>query len=136
MASKNMELAVECKRLSESCLYTSTALFIWLRWVRCAKIVFIVVPLMLGSLATWDILTGVDLKSVKVFTAVCAFLEGLLPTIYSALKFDDHLEECKHLAGEFKNMQDRFRQAALVSSRKPFPDFEKDVEPLMLRLEK
>ena len=135
MASKNAELALECKRLSESCLYTSTTFFIWLQCVRGVKIVFIVVPLMLGSFATWDILTGSDLKSVKVFTSICAFLAGLLPTIYAALKFDDHLEECSHLAGEFKNLQDRFRQAALVSSGKPFADFEKDVEPLIQRLE-
>jgi hypothetical protein len=136
MVSKNSELALECKRLSESCLYTSTALFIWLRWVRAVKVSFIVVPLMLGSLATWNVLTALDLKSAKVFTSVCAFLAGLLPTVYAALKFGDHLEECKHLAGEFKNLQDRFRQAALVSSRKTFGDFEKDVELLIQRLEK
>jgi len=35
-----------------------------------------------------------------------------MPTVYAALKFDDHLEECKHLAGEFKNLQDRFRSLA------------------------
>ena len=51
------------------------------------------------------------------------------------LKFDDHLEESKRLASEFKNLQDRFRQAALVSSRKPFADFEADFKPLMDRLE-
>ena len=58
-----------------------------------------------------------------------------MPTVYSALKFDDHLQECRHLAGEFKNLQDRFRQAALVSSKKPFIDFEKDVQHLIVRLE-
>src|SRR5947209_10480170 len=115
MASKSMELAMECKRLSESCLYTSTSLFIWLRFTRYVKLAFIVAPLVLGSLASWKLLTGYNLEGVKVFTALCAFLAGLLPSIYSALKFDDHLDQSKHLAGEFKNLQDRFRQAALVS---------------------
>jgi hypothetical protein len=136
MPSKSAELALECKRQWESCLYTSTSFLIWLRYLRAFKVVFIVVPLILGSLATWDILNGADLKSVKVFTSVCAFVAGLLPTIYSALKFDDHLEECRLLSGEFKNLQDRFRQAALISSRKPFGEFERDVAPLIDRLEK
>jgi hypothetical protein len=75
------------------------------------------------------------LAGIKLFTAICAFLAGLLPAIYTALKLDDHLDESKHLAGEFKNLQDRFRQAALVSSRKPFAEFEADVKPLIDRLE-
>ncbi|MGA7764917.1 MAG: hypothetical protein WCA27_01705 [Candidatus Sulfotelmatobacter sp.] len=99
------------------------------------KIFFIVAPLILGSMAGWKLLTGYDLAAVRIFTAVCAFLAGLLPSVYAALKFDDHLDESKHLAGEFKNLQDRFRQAALVSSRKPFPEFEADVKPLLDRLE-
>jgi hypothetical protein len=135
MPTKSTELALECKRLSESCLYTSTSLFIWLRCARYIKVFFIVAPLVLGSVASWKLLTGVDLAAVQVFTAVAAFLAGLLPSIYSALKFDDHLEESKHLAAEFKNLQDRFRQAALVSARKPFGEFEADVKPLIDRLE-
>jgi hypothetical protein len=135
MASKSTELALECKRLAESCLYTSTSFFIWLRIGRYLRIVFIAAPLILGSLASWKLLTGIDLAGVKVFTAVCSFLAGLLPSIYAVLKFDDHLEESKRLAAEFKNLQDRFRQAALVSSRKTFTDFEADFKPLMDRLE-
>ncbi len=135
MPSKSAELALECKRLSEACLYTSTSLFIWLRCARYIKVLFIVAPLVLGSVASWKLLTGSDLAAIKVFTAIASFLAGLLPSIYSALKFDDHLEESKHLAAEFKNLQDRFRQAALVSSRKPFTEFESDVQALMARLE-
>lgn len=134
MTSKTTELALECKRQSESCLYTSTALFIWLRFMRGMRIVFLIVPLVLGSLAGWQLLKQVD--AAKLFTSVCAFLAGLLPTVYAALKFDDSLSECKRLSGEFKNLQDCFRQAALVSSRKPFAEFEKDVSRLMDRLEK
>jgi hypothetical protein len=135
MASKSAALAIECKRLSESCLYTSTALFIWLRCLRVTRIAFIVVPLALGSIAGWQLLKQTPVPIARLFTSVCAFLAGLLPTVYAALKFDDHLEDCKHLAGEFKNLQDRFRQAALVSSKKPFSDFEKDFQPLVARLE-
>ena len=39
------------------------------------------------------------------------------------------------MAGEFKNLQDRFRQAALVSAKKSFTEFEQDVKPFLERLE-
>ena len=135
MASKQFELAMECKRQSESALYTSTALFIWLRFLRWVRVLFVVLPLVLGSLATWKLLTTSDLPSVRTFAVVCAFFAGLLPTIYAALKMDGHLNECRQLAGEFKNLQDRFRMVAQVSSQKSFAEFEAGVEPLMQRLE-
>jgi hypothetical protein len=135
MASKNSGLALECKRQSESCLYTSTSLFIWLRFLRVLKAVFIVVPLVLGAVAGWQMLRQIDSLWIRGFTSAAALLAGLLPTVYSALKFDDNLEHCKLLTGEFKNLRDRFRQAALVSALKPFAEFEKDVEPLIQRLE-
>jgi hypothetical protein len=89
----------------------------------------------LGSLASWRLLTESNVAGTKVFSAVCAFIAGLLPAIYSALKLDDHLDAATHLASEFKNLQDRFRQVALVSSRKPFAEFEADVKSLFERLE-
>ncbi len=98
--------------------------------------VFIVVPLVLGSLAGWELLKGSGIQPLKLIASLGAFIAGVLPSIYSALKLDDTLNECRHLAGEFKNLQDRFRQAALVSSKKPFAQFEEDVRPLIERLEK
>jgi hypothetical protein len=135
MASKQRELALECKRQYENCLYTSTSLFIWLRWLRALEIVFLVVPLLMGFLAGWELLTSSSVKWVKVLASICAFLAGLLPVVYSALKFDDRLERCRALAGEFKNLQDRFRQAGLVSAHKSFEEFEADFQPIMVRLE-
>jgi hypothetical protein len=66
---------------------------------------------------------------------VWAFLAGLLPSIYSALKLDDKLRECTNAAAEFKNLQDRFRQAALVAAYKPFAEFETQFDALMSRFE-
>lgn len=135
MASKAAMLALECKRLSENCLYTSTSFFIYLRFLRSLRIVFVVAPLALGALATWKVIEGNGSTAAKWFTGVCSLLAGLLPSIYSALKLDDRLAEAIHLSCEFKNLQDRFRQAAQVSSLKAFAAFEADVEPLMKRLE-
>jgi hypothetical protein len=135
MASKNAELAQECKRLSEGCLYTSTSFFIWLRILRRVKYFFIITPLVFGAVAGWNLLTKSEWEYVKVLNAICSFIAGLLPTVYSALKLDDNLDKYARWGGEFKNLQDRFRQAALVSSKKPFPEFEAEVKQLIERLE-
>ena len=92
-------------------------------------------PLALGSVAGWKLLASSDLQSVKVLVAVCALLAGLLPSIYSALKYDDQLAHCKLLTGEFKILRDRFRQGALVSSLKTFGEFECEFQKLMERLD-
>ena len=133
--SKARELVQECKRFSESCLYTSTSLLIWLRARRRLKTFFVVTPLVLGSTASWKLLTEADLESVKVLVSVLAFLAGLFPSIFAALKLDDHIDACARAAAEFKNLQDRFRQVALVGSGKPFPEFETEFKKLMERLE-
>jgi len=135
MASKAKELVLECKREHDNCLYTSTSLFIWLRCLRMLRVLFVILPLFFGSLGTWKLLTTSDLESVKILVSVCSFVAGLLPAIYSGLKFDSSLDTCRQLAGEFKNLQDRFRQIGLVSSQKPFSEFEKDFQGLMKRME-
>ncbi len=58
MASMRAELIMECKRQSENCLYTSTSLFVWLRYLRAMRIFFVVVPLVLGSLAGWNLIAN------------------------------------------------------------------------------
>jgi len=135
MNEKVEQLVQECRRQSEGCLYTSTSLFIWLRVLRYLKVFFIVAPLVLGSLASGKLLVSFSAANTKIFSAVCAFLAGLLPSIYAALKYDDRLKECTTLAAEFKNLQDRFRQAALVASQKPFAEFDAHFNKLMARLE-
>lgn len=135
MENKTAQLIQECKRQSESCLYTSTALFIWLRTLRGLKVFFIIAPLTLGSIASGRLLLG-NFDNAKIVAAICAFFAGILPSIYSALKYDDRLKECASLASEFKNLQDGFRVAALVYSEKSFEEFEARFCELVQRLEK
>jgi hypothetical protein len=135
LASKiTLALAKECRRLEESCLYTSTSLFIWLRWLRTVRVFLIAASLVCGAIAGWETLAGHE--GTKALVAACAFLAGLLPTIGSALKLDKGIEEARRLSGEFKNLQNRFRLAALVSSKKSFEDFNAEVEPLIKRHER
>jgi hypothetical protein len=133
--SKSSDLVQECKRLSESCLYTSTSLFIWLRSRRRIKTFFIVTPLALSAAASWRVLTEADTEAARILVSALALLAGVFPTIYAALKYDDELANCEHAAAEFKNLQDRFRQVALVGSKKPFSEFEAEFKQLVERLE-
>lgn len=129
-------LVEECLDLSSSCLYSAVNFYIWLKFLRAWRNVFIIVPLVLGSLATWTLLARATALWIQVFVAVCAFIGGLLPTVYRALKLDDNIDLCAKQAAEFKNLQDRFRQCATVSGLKPYEEFERDFAPLMKRLEK
>jgi len=132
-SSKTAELAHECKRLSEGCLYTSTSLFIWLRVLRTTKVVLTGLGLVLGGIAGWNVLSGSE--RWKIAIAFCALIAGLIPTLLSGLKIEEHIEQCKRLAGEFKNLQDRFRQAALVDSQKGFDALEQAFSKARDRLE-
>jgi hypothetical protein len=99
------------------------------------RIFFVAVPLALGAFAGWDLLTSSNLESIKLFVAASAFGAGLLPSIHAALGLDESIGECGRLAGEFKNLQDNFRQAALIESKKPYPEFEGNTKLIMQRLE-
>ena len=135
MSEKANQLIQECRRQSESCLYTSTAFFIWLRNLRWWRGFFLAAPLVLGGFATGRLLFWSESDKARIISAIAAFAAGLLPSIYSALKLDDKLRECTTAASEFKNLQDRFRQAAQVAAHKPFVEFEKQFADLMNRLE-
>src|SRR5258708_28899216 len=104
MEEKIQQLVQECRRQSEGCLYTSTSLFIWLRTLRYLKVIFIVAPLVLGSLAVGKLLLSTNVENVKALSAICAFFAVLLPSIYAALKYDDPLKEFVTLPAEFKNL--------------------------------
>lgn len=135
MASKIVPLVKECQRQVENCLYTSTSLFILIDRLRAIRIAAAIVPLMLGSFATWNVLTESDYLWAKGVTALCAFLAGLIPAIVTAVKLDDNLDRCNLLANEFKNMQDRFRQAACFTAVKGLEPFENEFKELRDRME-
>jgi hypothetical protein len=135
MSDKAFEITQECNRQAENCLYTSTSLFIWLRILRWAKFAFIVVPLVLGGLGAWKLLTTSNVASVQVLAAVCSFLAGLLPTIYAALKLDDSVDAVACSGTSFKNLQDHFRQLALIHSHDPIEQYQGLFEGAMTKMD-
>lgn len=123
----------ECRRQEESCLYTSATLFEWLKSLRRWKMVFVVAPIVLGGVATWQLLTRQP--GYEWVTATCALLAGLAPAVYKALDFDVSLDAVARHAHAFKILQDRFRQAWRVTALAPGDKFAQDFADLMQRLD-
>lgn len=133
MDDRTKNLIDECKRQEESCLYTSTALFEWLKFIRWWKIVFVVAPIILGALATWPLLS--QTPGFEWFTGACALLAGFVPAVYKALDFDVSLDLITKNAQQLKILQDRFRQAWRVTGLGTPDDFKKEFDDLMARMD-
>lgn len=128
-------LVKECKRQEESCLYTSTTLYIWLREARLWRAAFIVVPIILGAVSSWSILNRPELAWALWVTAAAGLIAGVIPAVREALDLDLHVDEISRVASQFKNLQDRFRLAADTGAYKKEDAFEAEVRDLMERLD-
>lgn len=133
MDSRADNLVAECKRQEESCLYTSTTLFEWLKCMRVVKVIFVVAPIILGGVAAWPLLSNQN--AYKWVTGVCALLAGFAPAIYKALDLDVNLNLIANQANVFKTLQDRFRQARTVTALGVFEEFEEEFDRLMARMD-
>jgi hypothetical protein len=131
MDQRMQNLVDECRRMEESCLYTSTTLFEWLKSLRRWKVFFVMTPILLGGVATWPLLAKQD--SYKWLTGICALLAGMAPAIYKALDFDINLSGIAQHAQAAKALQDRFRQAWRVTALGSFEEFKKEFDDLMSR---
>lgn len=130
------EIIKECHRQEESCLYTSTTFYYWLRSVRRWNLFFVVTPIILGSIASWNILTEAPTGGWQSpVIAIAALLAGLFPAVYKALKLDVHVEEISGRATIFKNLQDRFRQLANFADHRAPDQLETIFRELTERLE-
>ena len=130
-----MELAAqalveECQRQEESCLYTSTALFEWLKDLRRWRTAFIALPIVFAGIATSALL-----KHWEWVTGISALLAGIMPAIFKSLELDKDLAAITRYANTFKILQDRFRQAWCISALGDFEEFKKEFAGLMTKLD-
>jgi hypothetical protein len=123
-------LADECERQFENCRDTAVSFIVWLKVLRWTRIFFVVSPIIFGALATWKLLADATIPA-----AIFTLLATVLPPVFLAVNLEDTIKDYEKLAGEFTNLRDRFRQAKLIASQKPFPEFEAEVQALMARLE-
>lgn len=133
MDERTQNLIDECRRQGESCLYTSTSLFEWLKYLRFWKAVFVVAPIILGGLATWPLLLHQD--AYKWLAGVFALFAGFSTALYKALEFDVSLSAVAKHAHQFKILQDGFRQAHRITALGPFAEFKKEFDDLMGRMD-
>src|SRR3546814_13689673 len=109
LAARRRAIITECRRQEESCLFTSTTLFVWLRGVRWQSRAFVAAPIVLGGLAGLSVLQEwLPAWSIAIF----AFLASLFPALADALKIEISVSEIARLAAAFKLLQDRFRRHA------------------------
>ncbi|MGX9732313.1 SLATT domain-containing protein [Janthinobacterium aestuarii] len=133
MEERRLEIIHECKRQEESCLYTSTALFSWMKEVRRWRLLFIVLPIVAGAIAGAKIL--LKNESFDGVTAVAALIAGLFPALFKALDLDVSVATISDSANRFKTLQDRFRQASRIGATKELDDFEEEFKALMMRMD-
>ena len=130
--TRRREIVKEALRQSESCLWTSTMLFTWLRLVRIQHKAVILLPIILTGLAgfsyvkEWMPAWGV---------ALMAFLSTLIPSIAEALDIQTQVDELKRLAAEYKALQDRFRRLAKITALGDVVEAEKALAELMDRMD-
>lgn len=133
MSQQIQYMVNECKRQEESCLYTSVTLFEWLKALRCWRVVFVVVPIILGAVATVPLIA--HSHDYEWLTAISAFLAGVFPAIYKALDLDVSLKNVADNAHMFKVLQDRFRQARTVTALGSAEDFNIQFDELLNRMD-
>jgi hypothetical protein len=133
MTDPTSNLIDECRRQEESCLYTSTALFEWVKVMRRWKIFFVTAPIILAGIATG--LPTEFRPDYGWIAAVCTMLAGIGTAVYKALDFDISLELIAKQANEFKVLQDAFRHSWRIKSAGDANDFAAHFDSLMKRLD-
>lgn len=123
----------ECERQVESCNYTAAALFAWLKSVRVCRVLFITLPIVLGSIAGVRALEKAP--EYEWVTAIAALLAGLFPAIFKALDLDVSMKAIADSANRFTTLRDRFRQAALIGATGATEDLAKEFNALMDRMD-
>jgi hypothetical protein len=90
--TRTQNLIDECKRQEESCLYTSTALFEWLKHLRCWKLFFVVAPIVLAAVAA--ALPNLS-SGLGWLAAICALIAGIATAVYKARQPRPHIQDRK-----------------------------------------
>lgn len=125
-------IAEEARRQEESCLYTSTSLFLWLRRVRLQKQIFVVAPIILGAIAGF---AAFKEHVPAVLVASLALIASLFPALADALKIATSVDEITTSAASFKALQDRFRRLATITVLSDVEHAEQSLAELMDRMD-
>lgn len=129
---RSKAIAEEARRQEESCLYTSTSLYLWLRQVRRQKQIFVIAPIILGAAAGFS---AIKEYVPAVGIAFMTLLAGLFPALADALKIQTSVDEIAASAASFKALQDRFRRLATITVLSDLDAAEETLSELMDRMD-
>jgi hypothetical protein len=129
------EIVKECRRQEESCKYTSAGLYIWQKRAQLWKSAFIVAPIILGGIASSQLVKDSGVDWANYAAAGLALLAGFFPAIFEALGMDMRVREIATAAGEFTNLRDRFRQLGSIGADMNFEELNPAFEQLMDRMD-
>ncbi|KZY48799.1 hypothetical protein A3731_27240 [Roseovarius sp. HI0049] len=110
-------------------------MYIWQKSAQVWKNTFIVAPIVLGGLASSQILIEVSASWTNYVAAALALLAGFFPAIFEALGMDMRVREIGTSASEFTNLRDRFRQLANIGRDMEFEELHPAFEQLMDRMD-
>jgi hypothetical protein len=113
----------------ESCLYTSTTFYVWLRSARRWQRVFIILPIIVGGVA------GFMIERDPFVAAILALIAGFFPAVRDALHYDVSVAQLSSLAAEFKGLQDAFGRTANITVLTSEDRAEDQLAELMERLD-
>lgn len=130
--ARRIEIVKEALRQTETCLYTSTMIFIWLRDIRRHHQFFVAAPIILGTLATFTVLEETLPAWIIAFLALFA---SLLPALADGLKIQTSVDEAARLGAEYKALQDRFRRLARITALRDVDNAEAALAELMDRMD-
>ena len=129
---RRSELVKEALRQEERCLWTSTIFYIWLRRVRFHHRLFISIPIILGAIAGFSVLK----EAIPPWIiASLALIASLFPALADALKIETSVDEIARAAAEYKALEDRFRQLALITALGSLEQAEGSLAELMDRMD-
>lgn len=129
------EIKSECYRQYESCVYTASNMYIWMKWAQAGRAAFIIIPIIIGGLASSQVLINWFSDDHHVVASFLALVAGFFPAIYVSLGLDMRINEIKRSAAEFTSLRDRFRQAEKITSLKSVEEFEAEFQALMDRMD-
>lgn len=132
MARRGAEIRVEALRQEENCLYTSTAIYGWLKTVKFQHGAVILAPIILTALAGFSYVKD---WAPAWAVALAGLLSTLIPSIAKALDIETHVKDLKDATGEYKSLQDRFRQLAQIQVHGDVVAAEARLSELMDRLD-
>ena len=112
MTPQQQAIVQECLDQSSSCQYTSTSFYEWLGRATWYNRLWNAIPMALGALASFGVLS----EEFPILAAFLALIAGFLPALYEKLELKAHTDEIKAQAGQYKNLEHRFKQAATITA--------------------